>query len=61
MHVCWKIYSSVLRVDQSLLTGESVSVNKSIEAIEDAGAVKQDQNQYAFSQVPLVCWVRHVR
>ncbi|ORX58744.1 SERCA-type calcium-translocating P-type ATPase [Hesseltinella vesiculosa] len=41
--------SSVFRVDQAILTGESVSVNKTLEAIQDAGAVKQDQTNLVFS------------
>ncbi|KAL0095904.1 SERCA-type calcium-translocating P-type ATPase [Phycomyces blakesleeanus] len=43
------IQSTVLRIDQALLTGESVSVNKETEAIRDAGAVKQDQINMVFS------------
>ncbi|KAI8638702.1 SERCA-type calcium-translocating P-type ATPase [Parasitella parasitica] len=43
------IYSSVFRVDQALLTGESVSVEKQVEAIKDEGAVKQDQCNLLFS------------
>ena len=44
-----EIYSSVFRVDQAVLTGESVSVNKYIEEIQDEGAVKQDQQNMLFS------------
>lgn len=44
-----EVYSSVFRVDQALLTGESVSVNKYVEAIGDVGAVKQDQTNLLFS------------
>jgi Ca2+ transporting ATPase len=43
------ILSSVFRVDQALLTGESVSVEKQVEAIKDTGAVKQDQCNILFS------------
>ena len=43
------IYSSVFRVDQALLTGESVSVEKQVESIKDEGAVKQDQCNMLFS------------
>ncbi|CAO3656056.1 unnamed protein product [Mucor fragilis] len=43
------IYSSVFRVDQALLTGESVSVEKQVESIKDQGAVKQDQCNMLFS------------
>lgn len=44
-----EISSSVFRVDQAILTGESVSVNKEIEPINDAHAVKQDQINVVFS------------
>ncbi|KAI9263497.1 SERCA-type calcium-translocating P-type ATPase [Helicostylum pulchrum] len=43
------ISSSVFRVDQALLTGESVSVDKQVEPINDADAVKQDQCNMLFS------------
>ncbi|CAO3689942.1 unnamed protein product [Rhizopus stolonifer] len=43
------ISTSVFRVDQALLTGESVSVEKQVEAIKDEGAVKQDQCNIVFS------------
>ena len=43
------VSSSSFRVDQAILTGESVSVNKSIEAISDAKAVKQDMTNMLFS------------
>lgn len=36
-----KIYSTTLRIDQSILTGESVSVIKHTDAIPDAKAVNQ--------------------
>jgi len=36
-----KIYSTTLRIDQSILTGESVSVIKHTEAIPDPRAVNQ--------------------
>lgn len=44
-----EIHSSVFRVDQAVLTGESVSVNKQVASIADPGAVKQDQNNMLFS------------
>jgi P-type Ca2+ transporter type 2A len=44
-----KIYSSSFRVDQAILTGESVSVSKGIEPIIDPRAVKQDQINMLFS------------
>ncbi|KAI8361710.1 SERCA-type calcium-translocating P-type ATPase [Blakeslea trispora] len=43
------VSSSVFRVDQALLTGESVSVEKHADAIKDEGAVKQDQTNILFS------------
>ncbi|KAG2198519.1 hypothetical protein INT47_008623 [Mucor saturninus] len=43
------ISTSVFRVDQALLTGESVSVEKQVEPIHDEGAVKQDQCNMLFS------------
>lgn len=36
-----KIYSTTLQVDQSILTGESVSVIKNLDAVPDARAVNQ--------------------
>ncbi|KFM58607.1 Calcium-transporting ATPase sarcoplasmic/endoplasmic reticulum type, partial [Stegodyphus mimosarum] len=44
-----KIYSTTLRVDQSILTGESVSVIKHTEAIPDPRAVNQDKKNILFS------------
>ncbi|CEH19504.1 calcium-transporting atpase [Ceraceosorus bombacis] len=44
-----KITSSSFRVDQAILTGESVSVNKSLGAVKDAKAVKQDMTNILFS------------
>ncbi|RIA97783.1 SERCA-type calcium-translocating P-type ATPase [Glomus cerebriforme] len=49
-----KIYSSSFRVDQAILTGESVSVNKDYEAINDPRAVKQDQKNILFSGTTIV-------
>lgn len=43
------ISSSSFRVDQAILTGESVSVNKSIDAISDVKAVKQDMTNMLFT------------
>ncbi|KAI8376238.1 Ca-transporting ATPase [Radiomyces spectabilis] len=54
-----EIYSSVLRVDQALLTGESVSVNKDVEPIHDVGAVKQDQYNMLFSGTTCVLGKAH--
>lgn len=43
------ISSSSFRVDQAILTGESVSVNKYTNAVPDERAVKQDQTNMLFS------------
>ncbi len=43
------INSSSFRVDQAILTGESISVNKTLEPVRDADAVKQDQINILFS------------
>jgi P-type Ca2+ transporter type 2A len=43
------ITSSSFRVDQAILTGESTSVGKSIEAVSDQKAVKQDMTSMLFS------------
>ncbi|KAI7688567.1 Calcium-transporting ATPase sarcoplasmic/endoplasmic reticulum type [Sarcoptes scabiei] len=44
-----KILSTTLRVDQSILTGESVSVIKHTETIPDPRAVNQDKKNILFS------------
>jgi len=44
-----KIYSTTLRIDQSILTGESVSVIKHTDAIPDPRAVNQDKKNIVFS------------
>ncbi|PAA88005.1 hypothetical protein BOX15_Mlig008428g4, partial [Macrostomum lignano] len=44
-----KIYSTTLRVDQSILTGESVSVMKHTDAVPDPRAVNQDKKNMLFS------------
>lgn len=44
-----KILSTTLRVDQSILTGESVSVIKHTDAIPDPRAVNQDKKNILFS------------
>ncbi|XP_008185966.1 calcium-transporting ATPase sarcoplasmic/endoplasmic reticulum type isoform X1 [Acyrthosiphon pisum] len=44
-----KIYSTTLRIDQSILTGESVSVIKHTDAIPDPRAVNQDKKNILFS------------
>ncbi|CAF4053622.1 unnamed protein product, partial [Rotaria sp. Silwood2] len=43
------IYSTTLRVDQSLLTGESVSVIKHTDPVPDPRAVNQDKKNVLFS------------
>lgn len=43
------IYSTTLRIDQSILTGESVSVIKHCDAIPDPRAVNQDKKNIVFS------------
>lgn len=44
-----KIYSTTLRVDQSILTGESVSVIKHTDPVPDPRAVNQDKKNILFS------------
>lgn len=44
-----KIFSTTLRIDQSILTGESVSVIKHTEAVPDPRAVNQDKKNILFS------------
>jgi P-type Ca2+ transporter type 2A len=43
------VSSSSFRVDQALLTGESVSVNKSVDVVSDIKAVKQDMTNMLFA------------
>ncbi|KAF9145352.1 hypothetical protein BGX30_009362 [Mortierella sp. GBA39] len=49
-----EIPSSNFRVDQALLTGESVSVNKVTDIVSDHRAVKQDQINMLFSGTTVV-------
>ncbi|KAF8936531.1 Ca-transporting ATPase [Dissophora ornata] len=49
-----EINSSNFRVDQALLTGESVSVNKVTDVVADPRAVKQDQINMLFSGTTVV-------
>ena len=44
-----KIYSTTIRIDQSILTGESVSVIKHIDIVPDPRAVNQDKRNCLFS------------
>ncbi|KAH7889652.1 hypothetical protein F5I97DRAFT_1800705 [Phlebopus sp. FC_14] len=48
------ISSSSFRVDQAILTGESVSVNKSTVVVPDPKAVKQDMTNMLFSGTTVV-------
>lgn len=43
------VSSSSFRIDQAILTGESVSVNKSTDRVGDIRAVKQDMTNILFS------------
>ena len=43
------VSSSSFRVDQAILTGESVSVHKSVGVVPDHKAVKQDMTNMLFS------------
>jgi Ca2+ transporting ATPase len=48
------IQSNSFRLDQAILTGESESVGKSTDIVEDAAAVKQDQTNMLFSGTTVV-------
>lgn len=48
------INSSSFRVDQAILTGESIAVNKSLDAVPDPRAVKQDMTNILFSGTTIV-------
>jgi Ca2+ transporting ATPase len=48
------ISSSSFRIDQAILTGESTSVNKTTESIQDPKAVKQDMTNMLFSGTTVV-------
>jgi Ca2+ transporting ATPase len=43
------VTSSSFRIDQAILTGESVSVNKYVDVVPDLKAVKQDMTNMLFS------------
>lgn len=44
-----KIFSTTIRIDQSILTGESVSVIKNLDSVPDTRAVNQDKKNCLFS------------
>jgi Ca2+ transporting ATPase len=48
------VSSSSFRVDQAILTGESVSVSKSVDVIPDVKAVKQDMTNMLFTGTTVV-------
>ncbi|KAJ7063132.1 Ca-transporting ATPase [Mycena amicta] len=48
------VSSSSFRIDQAILTGESVSVNKYVDVVPDLGAVKQDMTNMLFSGTTVV-------
>ncbi|KAH9057089.1 hypothetical protein EDB83DRAFT_2521029 [Lactarius deliciosus] len=48
------VSSSSFRVDQAILTGESASVSKSLDAVPDVKAVKQDMTNMLFSGTTVV-------
>ncbi|KAJ6455749.1 hypothetical protein C8R45DRAFT_586858 [Mycena sanguinolenta] len=48
------VTSSSFRIDQALLTGESVSVNKYVDVVQDLKAVKQDMTNMLFSGTTVV-------
>ncbi|KAH9029084.1 Ca-transporting ATPase [Lactarius pseudohatsudake] len=48
------VSSSSFRVDQAILTGESVSVSKSLDVVPDVKAVKQDMTNMLFSGTTVV-------
>ncbi|KIP09286.1 hypothetical protein PHLGIDRAFT_126438 [Phlebiopsis gigantea 11061_1 CR5-6] len=50
----FSVSSSSFRVDQAILTGESVSVHKSISVVPDEKAVKQDMTNMLFSGTSVV-------
>ncbi|KAJ7219107.1 Ca-transporting ATPase [Mycena pura] len=48
------VTSSSFRIDQAILTGESVSVNKYVDVVPDIKAVKQDMTNMLFSGTTVV-------
>ncbi|KAF8758798.1 Sarcoplasmic/endoplasmic reticulum calcium ATPase 3 [Rhizoctonia solani] len=49
-----EIHSSSFRIDQAILTGESQSVGKIVDAISDTNVVKQDMTNMVFSGTTVV-------
>jgi len=49
-----EVVSSSFKVDQSILTGESIAVSKDITTVRDAKAIKQDQTNILFSGTTVV-------
>lgn len=49
------VSSSSFRVDQAILTGESISVNKFVDVVPDVKAVKQDMTNMLFSVSAIFC------
>ncbi|CAE6433215.1 unnamed protein product [Rhizoctonia solani] len=49
-----EIHSSSFRIDQAILTGESQSVGKIVDAVNDKNAVKQDMTNMVFSGTTVV-------
>lgn len=56
----FSISSSSFRVDQAILTGESVSVSKSVDIVADTGAVKQDMTNMLFSVSALLTFPKRL-
>ena len=52
------IHSTTLKIDQSILTGESVTVMKHTDTVPDTKAVNQDKLNMLFSVSGCVCVVR---
>ncbi len=44
-----QIHSSVFRVDQSILTGESLAVYKTLDIVADLQALSQDKHNCVFT------------
>lgn len=55
-----KIYSTTLRIDQSILTGESVSVIKHTDPVPDPRSVNQDKKNILFSVSAIINLVKSI-